>query len=197
MEPGFEPLNFLQRYGRAARSDDKERVFEGKVFVRVDEWLFGKMPWLRQLHRWAEKHEGKTLIIKDLSDKLRRSVIEWFEPQSEKVPAYFGHLPNRAKFTAGLYWHLLHQQKSNNKYVKEFLHDNFPGHAEKIRYLLEQVRKMEKNPAFSESAKNWCDWFEDEAKILRNIGRRIKIVEENGKFLTVDEHFYNGKRPMF
>jgi len=184
MEPGFEPLNFLQRYGRVARGN-----LDGKVFVRLDDWLFGKMPWLRQLHKWAKQNEGKTLTIKELSEKLRHTVVEWFEPQAEEVPSFFGHLPNRAKYTAGLYWHLLHQQKSNNQYVKQFLLDNFPKQAQYIRTLLKTVRKMAEKPEFRESVTHWCDEFENEAKILRQIGRRIKIVEQNGNTLTVDEHF--------
>ncbi|MCB1639787.1 MAG: DEAD/DEAH box helicase, partial [Thiothrix sp.] len=41
MEPGFEPLNFLQRYGRAARGD-----FAGTVWVRRDENLEKRLTWL-------------------------------------------------------------------------------------------------------------------------------------------------------
>jgi len=184
MEPGFEPLNFLQRYGRAARGD-----LEGKVIVRWDDSLYEKMRWLRQLLKWAAQKEGKRMTIQDLSHKLKRFVTEIFEDQPDDEPAFFGHLPNRAKWTAGLYWHLLQKQPSNNKYVKDYLFKNFPNPAKTIRCLLSQVRKMEENPEFGESAKNWCKRFEAEARTLRNIERRIKVVEGNGNSLLVGENF--------
>ena len=181
MEPGFEPFNFLQRYGRAARGD-----VDGKVIVRWDDELSGKMPWLRRLIKWAEKNAGKNLSINDLSKKLRRTVAEFFEEQSDNV---FGHLPNRAKYTAGLYWHLLQNQKSNNKYIKQRLFEHSPPQARTVAGLLKEVRQMENDQKIGESAKKWCDRFENEAKILRNIERRIKIVEGNGNTLLVGETF--------
>jgi len=200
MEPGFEPFNFLQRYGRAARGD-----VDGKVIVRWDDWLHGKMPWLRRLIKWAEKNAGKNLSINDLSKQLRRTVVEFFEEQpdfekqlnSEEQPNNdaFVHLPNRAKYTAGLYWHLLQNQKSNNKYIKQRLFAHCPPQARTVAGLLKEVRKMENNPNFGEAAKKWCVRFENEAKILRNIERRIKIVEGSGNTLLVGENFLQREAP--
>jgi CRISPR/Cas system-associated endonuclease/helicase Cas3 len=183
MEPGFEPLNFLQRYGRAARGE-----VEGKVIVRWDEGLSEKMRWLRQLLNWASLNDGKRLSIQDLSNKLRCFVTELFEDLPDE-PAFFGHLSNRAKWTAGLYWYLLQKQESNNKYVKDRLYENLPEPARIVAACLSEVRKMEKDSEFGEAAKKWCDGFVAEAKVLRNMERRIKVVEGNGNSLLVGENF--------
>jgi CRISPR-associated endonuclease/helicase Cas3 len=154
------------------------------VIVRWDERLREKMTWLRPLHKWARRHDGKTMTIDDLSNQLKRTVVEIFEEQDE--PAFFGHLPNRAAWTAGLYWHLLQQQASNNRYVKQLLFEHFPPQAKIIGDLLKKVRQMANDSKLTNLVNNWCDRFEQEARILRNIERRIKVVDENGSRLVAE-----------
>ncbi len=98
-------------------------------------------------------------------------MVERFEQQPADEPAFFGHLPNRAKYTAGLYWHLLQKQQTNNKYVKQRLFDNFPPQAKTIG------SKMQQEPEFAETAKNWCDRFEKEARALaKMVGKRTGLI---------------------
>ena len=43
---------------------------------------------------------------------------------------------------------------------------------------------MERDKQFGKAAKNWCDRFEAEARVLRDIGRTVRVVEGNGHHFT-------------
>lgn len=173
MEPGFEPLNFLQRYGRAARGD-----FPGLVVVRWDKGLVEKQPWLRQLQAWITAQEGQEVQIQALTTMLSQQVMEAFNSPLVEQPKYFGELPSRAAATAGLYWYVLSKHHSNQGHREEHLRQYAPKQAKKIAVLLGIVRKMTASPRFARSAKQWCDRFEAEARVLRDIGRKIRVVNE-------------------
>ena len=108
MEPGFAPMNFLQRYGRAARRGE-----DGTVIVRTDDVLKNRHPWLRALCDWLEQNKGLNVSIHDLSQLLSQSVEAQFRETDDTL--YFGALPQRAVYTSGLYWQLLLQHKSSKK----------------------------------------------------------------------------------
>lgn len=173
MEPGFEPLNFLQRYGRAARG-----AVEGQVIVRWDSELRGKTPWLSQLLKWAEEREGQSLEIDELARKLRRSVVELFELEEDDFS--FDQFPRRAIYTAGLYWLLIQKQDSNNYYARQRLFEYSPASAKAISIWLKQVQKLEESKFFKESAQQWCERFEKEGRLLRYIERRVTVVDQKG-----------------
>lgn len=182
MEPGFEPLNFLQRYGRAARGD-----FQGQVIVRWDDSLRKRFAWLRHLLKWAHKHEGETQEILDLTAELTHKVQKEFTPCSDDKPMYFGALSNRAAYAAGLYWHVMMQQKGLNQYIKHHLQTHKPKPAKAIFAMLHELKKLEQDPQFGAAAKRWHEQFEQQAKVLRDIGERIKVVEADGNRFEVAE----------
>jgi CRISPR-associated endonuclease/helicase Cas3 len=184
MEPGFEALNFVQRYGRAARGD-----IEGEVMVRWDTTLYEKMEWLRRLLKWVKPYDGKEIEIQALTNALKRSASERFETDMLDNPNCYGDLPNRAVHTAALYWLLLSKQQTNNRYAQQRLFENSPPPVKLIAGLLTDVRKMEQCQTFGKVAKKWCDRFEDEARTLRNISKRIEVVEENGSHVWITEEF--------
>lgn len=182
MEPGFEPLNFLQRYGRAARGD-----IQGQVMVRWDDGLRKRLTWLKHLLKWAHSHDGETLEITDLSAELTRQVQKEFAAKPDDKPQHFGALPNRAAYAAGLYWHVMMQQKGLNKYVKQHLQAHKPKPAKAIAAMLHTFSALEQDAQFGAAAKSWREKFEQQAKVLRDIGERIKVVEENGNSFEVAE----------
>jgi CRISPR-associated helicase Cas3 len=179
MEPGLEPLNFLQRYGRAARGD-----YDGQVIVRIDESIKKNQPWVRQLVHWAEQHNRQIVPIQALTEQLSQAVMKEFQTPIAEKPAYFGKLPSRAAYTAGLYWQALTKHRSNQGHRAEQLKRYAPKPAKIIYILLMQVRQMEADKQFGKSAKNWCDRFEAEVKVLRDIGRSIRVIEGNGNAFT-------------
>lgn len=178
MEPGREPLNFLQRYGRAARGD-----YTGQVIVRVDDAIRKNQPWVRQLQQWAEQQAGQVTTIQALTEQLSQSVVKAFKaPLTDDKPTYFGKLPNRAAYTTGLYWQALIKHRSNQKHRANQLIELAPIQAKTIYKFLARVRKLETNKQFSKAAKRWCDRFEAEALILRDIGRSVRVVSSNNDY---------------
>jgi CRISPR-associated helicase Cas3 len=185
MEPGFEPMNFLQRYGRAARGD-----YKGKVIVRWDDDLKGRNVWLRKLLKWAEKRAGETVQIQDLTKELSRAVRAEFKNRPDDNPAYFGQLASRAAYTAGLYWKALLVHPSNKgSYREQHLREHLPKPAKAISIWLKQVREMVKDDQFSSAAKNWCDRFEAEVRVLRDIGQQVSVVDDKGERFTESENW--------
>lgn len=181
MEPGFEPMNFLQRYGRAAR-----RGADGQVWVRSDEGSRGNKPWLRELLDWAGRQDGRRVGIEALTEVLSRATrAEFGQPLSEDT-RYFGTLPNRAVYTAGLYWNALLRHPSVTGPRKEHLLAHTPDSAKAIYAWLRTVRQMESNRVFGASAKAWCDRFEALAYTLRDIGERIRVIEGDGRIIEVE-----------
>lgn len=174
MDPGFEPMNFLQRYGRAARGDHR-----GTVFVRWDAESTGKRPWLRELCRCLEEHDGKELEISDLTEILSRSTRLRFEDSSEE-DKYFGRLSLRAAYAAGLYWNVIMKHWSSRGARWKHLKSHQPKPAAHVYALLMEVRSMEQDPILGTSVKNWCDAFEAQARIMRDIGARIRVVDSEG-----------------
>lgn len=182
MEPGFEPMNFLQRYGRAAR-----RGADGEVWVRSDEASRNNKPWLRELTDWAGRQDGQRVGIEALTEILSRATRAEFGEALGEDNRYFGTLPNRAVYTAGLYWNALLRHPSVAKGPrKEHLLAHTPDSARAIYSWLRTVRQMESHRIFGASAKTWCDRFEALAYTLRDIGERIRVIEGDGRIIEVD-----------
>ncbi|MDM8524301.1 DEAD/DEAH box helicase [Desulfococcaceae bacterium HSG8] len=186
MEPGFEPLNFLQRYGRAARGN-----VEGQVVVRADDRIMKRKRWLKLLWRWMEEHDGKRVSIRNLTEKLTESVQKRFRqkivhPESADTgspdTAYFGQLPGRAVYTAGLYYHVVENHWAIRKGDQKIhFSNNRPASAKTIWSCLQNVRGLDKLPFVRNAADQWCKAFENEALKLRNIGASVRVIEDINK----------------
>lgn len=183
MEPGFEAANFLQRYGRAARGEH-----DGKVLVRIDEQLLNKNKWLKKLKKWLIAHDGKILTINDLTAVLTMTYQKRFKtPIEEKSQKYFGQLPSRAAYTAGLYWNLLMKHFSNQGGRWRHLQTHQPMPSKTIYRFMQIIRRMEQDHAIGFLVKKWCDLFEKEAETLRDIGKGIKIKQKENEIVFISE----------
>ncbi len=182
MEPGFEPINFLQRYGRAARRGE-----DGHVWVKTDPAMHKTKAWQRTLLSWATLHHGEWLGIAELTAVLSKDIQKSFAPMDDSQPRYFGKLPHRAAYIAGLYWNMLLQSKSNQGPRKALLLAHQPSTAIWIRSQIRAVRDMERDKSYGHSAKEWCDRFEEQVRTLRNIGQRIRVVQGDGNIVEVDQ----------
>lgn len=176
MEPGFYPMNFLQRYGRAARGDHG-----GQVWVRHDEALESRLPWFRELRRWVEEHRGRVVSIHDLTGVLSRSARRRFGAAESSSERHFGEMPSRAAFTTGLYWNELERHFSNRGHRGNHLRELSPKPAKRIGALLGEVRKMEKDPVFGPACVAWREGFERECRTLRDIGAAVLVREREGR----------------
>ena len=181
MEPGFEPMNFLQRYGRAAR-----RGADGQVFVRVDTAGQGRQPWLRDLRRWVEAQAGTVVGIQDLTQVLSQSVQQCFSgpsPQTADDSIAFGQLPRQAVGCAGLYWNLLLDHPSNKAPRRQHLLAHRPPSA-KLLYALEQdVRQLAGAPDLAPFVTRWLSLFRAQGFDLRGIEPRVRVVSDQGESL--------------
>jgi CRISPR-associated endonuclease/helicase Cas3 len=182
MEPGFSPLGFLQRYGRTAR-----RGADGQVWVRADDAMRNRQPWIRELWTWATARRGQRAGIAELTDFLSREARARFQAGDPEQPRYFGQLPDRAVFAAGLYWNALLRHRSNKGPRREHLLPHQPASARTVHALLQTVRQMEQERIYQASAKAWCDRFEQLAYTLRDIGPRIRVIEGDGRPVEVPQ----------
>lgn len=182
MEPGFNPMNFLQRYGRAAR-----RGMDGQVWVRTDDTLQRRNPWLRTLLDWATAHQGQRIGISELATVLSREIQAHFQSADESKPRYFGQLPNRAVYTTGLYWNALLRHRSNEGPRRNLLLQHQPASARLIYGLLQTIRRMETSRIYGQSAKAWCERFEKQAYTLRDIGLRVRVVQDDGNAMDIEQ----------
>lgn len=176
MEPGFEPLNFLQRYGRAARGDH-----DGRVIVRIEEGLRRRHAWFRSLEKWASSHDDRTVSIGDLTEILTRQVRKRFKDCPEDAQRHFGKLPNRAAYAAGLFWNVLMGHFSNQGHRWKHLKQYQPGPARSVYAMLRKVREMASDPRIGPMVKDWCDRFEAEARTLRDIDKGVRVVNDDGE----------------
>lgn len=198
MEPGFSPLSFLQRYGRAAR----EQV-DGQVIVRIDDKLLDRRYWLSVLLAWAKEQQGQAVSIRALTRALTTQTCDLFEqkiiaPESADINLhqaqdYFNQMPSQAVYTAALYWHAVERHPALKKtHQGKHLEDLRPQVAKRIYRLLRRVEKLKQFsvPDVQEAAERWCQHFQQEALRLRNIGRMVEVTEESsGRRLQVREHW--------
>jgi hypothetical protein len=172
-------MNFLQRYGRAARGNTN-----GHVVVRTGEYC-KKRTWFGKLQKFVKKHNGETIGIETLTAVLTKRIRKEFRPEPEET--CFGAFPNRAAYTAGLFWHALIKHPSMKGYQAKHLRTLQPAPSRLIYALLTEVRKMRKDPIFSSHVEKWCARFEAEARRLRDIGPKICIREPDGGSFEVLE----------
>lgn len=182
MEPGFSPLNFLQRYGRAAR-----RGSDGRVVVRAGQNKRDRLPWLRKLVRWLDEHAGQRQDIEALTRVLA----------GETAGRYFGSLPQRAAACCGVYWQLLLNHPSNRGPRYNRLLDAQPEISKKIFGLLKQVEALAETPECRPHVTDWIEQFKDQAACLRAIGTKVTVVQEDGTELEVDEVWLRRETRIF
>lgn len=178
MESGFEPMNFLQRYGRAAR-----RGKDGQVIVRMGEDVENRNFWLRELKKWVQNNSGSKKAISELANVLSRTLD--LKAQSESDTSYFGEMGSQAVYTAGLYWQVLMNHKANNRYQKQHLLGSQPNSRKQIYGLLKSVQKLQDNFQFTEYCKEWIKRFYGLALQYRDIGQKVTVIEGNGRRLQV------------
>ncbi len=180
MEPGFAPMNFLQRYGRAARRGE-----DGAVIVRTDSALQDRHPWLRELVGWIGEQAARTVSIHDLSQVLSHSVQARFR-DGDNETLYFGALPQQAIYASGLYWQALLRHNSNKTHRREHLLQHQPASSKHLYVLLKQFEALEKDNYYQQSASAWRERLFAQALNLRDIGKRAMVIEADGRRLQVD-----------
>jgi superfamily II DNA or RNA helicase len=185
MESGFAPMNFLQRYGRAAR-----RGADGLVVLRLDQAIVERHQWLRALQTWVSAHENQTISIVELSQLLSEAAQQAFQNKESQTPVssslYFGSLPQQAVYTSGLYWQLLLRHPSSSKHRKDHLLQHQPDSSKWVYSKLRQLEPLLQDPLYAKPAKQWQILLFMQAMQLRNIGKRVRVIEADGRELQID-----------
>lgn len=182
MESGFAPMNFLQRYGRAAR-----RGADGLVVVRLDNTLLERRLWLRALKAWVSTHQGAAVSILELSQVLSQEAQQLFQSEPTHTNTlYFGALPQQAVYTSGLYWQLLLRHPSASKHRKEHLLQHQPDSSKWVYSKLRQLEPLLQDKLYAKTAQAWQTLLFMQALQLRNIGKRVTVFEGDGRRLQVD-----------
>lgn len=180
MEPGFSPLSFLQRYGRAARDD-----IAGMVVVRTN---VPRPPlWLTQLIAWTQARQGTRQTIQALAEVLgaqfARAVGEGIgldlRALTDGAPT-FGSMPNRAAFIAGLYWQKLITHPSVNRHRRLQLEDAAPVTHPLVMALLRQIER-DLGRVSPRSSRRFTEAMLRAALRLRSIGETIRVREGRGE----------------
>lgn len=190
MEPGSEPMNFLQRYGRTAR-----RGADGRVIVRLDSARIGRDPWRRSLREWVQAHAGQRLSIEDLTRVLSQAAVS----ASPRVMAAgaFGQLSGQAAWCAGLYWNLLMDHASNRGHRGEHLFQHRPSSAKGL-YLLERaVKRLADDPSLAPHVEPWLRLFRAQALDLRTIERKVRVINERGEAFDYPEVWLKRETSVF
>ncbi|CAA6819445.1 MAG: Helicase conserved C-terminal domain-containing protein [uncultured Thiotrichaceae bacterium] len=177
MEPGFAPMNFLQRYGRAARRDKA-----GQVMVRIDSDLMNANDWIRELNNWMQDHQDTTQTIHALSKMLSKTVQMAFDSDDDGL--YFGELSKQAIYTSGLFWYELLKHSSNKKFRGQHLYEHQPKSAKRIAALIKTVRQLEQSEEHAKYCEIWLEKLREQALQLRDIGKRVKVIESSGRVIT-------------
>ncbi|MBK1649036.1 DEAD/DEAH box helicase [Rhabdochromatium marinum] len=174
MEPGFEPMNFLQRYGRAAR-----RGADGRVIVRLDDARTRRDPWVRGLREWVASHDGQRLGIEDLTTVLSQAAVS--SSNRAMAAGSFGRLSGRAAWCAGLYWMLLMDHPSNRRHRRSHLFEHRPDTAKGLYRLEQTVKTLAKEPRLAPYVEPWLKLFRAQALDLRTIEGKIRVVNDRGE----------------
>ncbi|MEA3642358.1 MAG: DEAD/DEAH box helicase [Lamprobacter sp.] len=180
MEPGFEPMNFLQRYGRAAR-----RGADGRVILRLDDRRTRRDPWLRSLRDWVQAHHGKRLSIGELTTVLSQAAVS--HSNRAMAAGTFGQLSGRAAWCAGLYWNVLMDHPSNRGHRREHLFKHRPKTAKTLYGLEQAVKTLTDDPRLAPHVEPWLRLFRAQAFDLRTIERKVRVVNERGEAFAYPE----------
>lgn len=184
MEPGFEPMNFLQRYGRAARRDA-----DGRVIVRLDSARTGRDPWRRSLRDWVQAHAGQRLSIEDLTHVLSQAAGS-ASPRA-MAAGTFGQLSGQAAWCAGLYWNLLMEHASNRGHRGAHLFRHRPATAKGLYGLEREVKRLADDPRLAPHVEPWLRLFHIQALDLRTIERKVRVVNKRGEAFDYPEVWLN------
>jgi hypothetical protein len=194
MDPGFTPLSFMQRVGRAARG-----ALDGRIVVRIGRTMPSERPWLQRLLDYVRSSGGR-IDIRALSAFMAdaaRVAARFRLPETPDLGVFFAgtaasaapidffaSMPVKAAFASGLYWVLL-----ENRLRERILSDKAariraaaPSTAHIVRSWLEEISR-----SGVEGARYWRKVFEAQARILRDFSPTVTVIGADGRRFEVSE----------
>ena len=181
MEPGHDACSFVQRIGRVARGD-----LDGNVVVHVNSSQHDRHAWLRQLVRDIEKAE-KRVPVEQFIDLVLGATRARFDATSKELAmedGMFRRMPQSAIWCAGLFWVALNES-APYKGNRDTLWRLKPKQAGIIGSHISVLQKSS-----LDSAQCWAKAFLDEAKKLRMILPKVRLIDPSGNKKSIPWHLY-------
>ena len=195
MDPGFTPLSFMQRIGRAARG-----ALDGRIIIRIGRTTPSERPWLQRLLDRVKKSGGR-IDIRKLSAFMAETarVAERFRmPETSGLDTlfseggtsaaqidFFAAMPVKAAFASGLYWTLL-----ENRLRERGLSDK----AARIRAAAPSTSAYRPGLAWRDfrvaewrERGYWRKIFEAQARVLRDFSPTVTVIGADGRRYEVSE----------
>jgi hypothetical protein len=95
-------------------------------------------------------------------------------------------LPQQAVYTSGLYWQLLLRHPSTSQHRKDHLRQHQPDSSKWAYSKLRQLEPLLQDSTYTKAAKQWQTLLFMQAMQLRNIGKRVLVIEADGRELQID-----------
>jgi CRISPR-associated endonuclease/helicase Cas3 len=194
MDPGFTPLSFMQRIGRAACG-----AVDGRIIIRIGRTVPSERPWLQRLLDRV-KRSGGCIDIRKLSAFMAETarVAERFRmPETLDLNElfteggtsatqidFFASMPVKAAFASGLYWTLLENRLRERGFSDRAarIRAAAPSTAHVVRSWLEEISN-----SGVEGARHWRKAFEAQARVLRDFSPTVTVIGADGRRYEVSE----------
>lgn len=180
-EPGHDPCSFVQRLGRAARGD-----LEGQVIVHATKAQMEQHGWLRHLSLQLARGDPALPVdafIGTVLESIRRR-FDVTDLDLDAEDGNFRRMPQTAVWCAALFWAAMEQAEWRSV-IRGSLREVRPAKAGRIGTLLGQLLASP-----NRSAKAWGMAMLEEAKTLRVICEKVKLVEPGGLMKEISWHLY-------
>lgn len=183
MDPGHDACSFVQRLGRAARGD-----VSGQVLIAATQARLNRSPWFRALLLDFTNHDQ--LDIDTFQDMVLAATRRRFKASQTDLltetphTRTFSAMPRRAVWCAGLFWAAL-ENAALYKGISGTLRNSRPQPARVISALLAKVDR-----AGTRTAHAWRTAFLEEARTLRLIEPKVKLIDPKGKQQTLNHSLY-------
>jgi hypothetical protein len=193
-DPGFTPLSFMQRIGRAARG-----ALDGRIVIRVGRTTPSERPWLQRLIDRVKGCGGRMDIrelLAFMADAARIDArfrlpetpgLDAFLSESSASAApidFFASMPVKAAFASGLYWNLLENRLRGRGLSDKAarIRAASPSTAHVVRIWLEEI-----SGSRVEGARYWRKVFEAQARVLRDFSPTVTVIGADGRRYEVSE----------
>lgn len=181
MEPGHDPCSFVQRIGRVARGD-----LEGHVVVHATRTQMEKAGWLRLVCADLAARTGPVpvdaFIGSILAGTRQRFDISGLDPEAED--GNFRRMPQTAVWCAALFWTAM-EQAEWRKVIRGSFREFRPGKASRMGAML---ASLQRSP--NRATQAWAKAMIEEAKTLRVIVDKVRLVEADGFCKAIPWHLY-------
>lgn len=181
MEPGHDPCSFVQRIGRVARGD-----IEGRVIVHATQTQMDKAGWLRMICADIGTREERMPIDAFMGSVLagtrQRFDITGLDQDAED--GSFRRMPQTAVWCAALFWTAM-EHAEWRKVIRGNFREFQPRKAGRMGALL---ASLQHSP--NRAAQSWAKAMLEEAKTLRVIVEKVRLVEPDGFSKAIPWHLY-------